>query len=117
MRASLILGLIVGLLTGLLLSNQLAISQGESLPTPAREGPGRYQIAGHSTYPPLLLDSTTGASWILLSTANGEERRWAWERIKMISVPEDDSESRHRAVAPVLEHPRDLNRQIRFSRP
>lgn len=114
MRASLILGLIVGLLTGLLLSNQLATSQGDSPPAPAREGPGRYQIAGHSTYPPLLLDSETGTSWVLMSTADGEERRWTWERIKMPAVSDEDFGNPYRGVAPVQEHPRRPKRQISF---
>ncbi|HSF34182.1 MAG TPA: hypothetical protein VLK82_27475 [Candidatus Tectomicrobia bacterium] len=83
MRTSLIFGLFIGLLAGLLLSGQVATSQEEPFPTPALEARGRFQIAGHSTYPPLLLDSETGTSWILMSTADGEERRWVWEPIEL----------------------------------
>ncbi|MBI3329247.1 MAG: hypothetical protein HYZ81_21415 [Nitrospinae bacterium] len=114
MRASLILGLIVGLLTGLVLSNQLASSQGDSPPSPAREGPGRFQIAGHSTYPPLLLDSETGASWILVSAVDGEERRWVWEPIKLTTPPEDELDNKQRGTAPVQVQPRRPKRQITF---
>jgi hypothetical protein len=80
MRLSLVVGLLVGLLAGLFLSGQVATSQEDLLPLPGAEGRGRYQIAGHSTYPPLLLDSETGTSWILMSTAEGEDRHWVWER-------------------------------------
>jgi hypothetical protein len=87
MRTSLILSLLIGLLAGFLLSGQVATSQEEPFPGPNLEGRGRFQIAGHSTYPPLLLDSETGTSWILMSASDGEERRWVWEPIE-IGVPE-----------------------------
>ena len=83
MRTSLILGLLIGLLAGFLLSGQVATSQEEPFPMPNPEGRGRFQIAGHSTYPPLLLDSETGTSWILMSASDGEERHWVWEPIEI----------------------------------
>jgi hypothetical protein len=98
MRISVILGLLIGLFTGLLLAGHVAVSQEEPLPAPDREGHGRFRIAGHSTYPPLLLDSTTGASWILMSAADGEERRWVWEPIEMRVAPESPEQSRGRDI-------------------
>jgi len=106
MRASLIIGLLTGLLLGLLLSTQLATSQEDSSPSPGREGSGRYRIAGHSTYPPLLLDSETGTSWILMSTPDGDERRWTWERIEMGSGPQDEVDGKERGVTRVPQAPR-----------
>lgn len=114
MRASLIVGLLTGLLLGLLLSTQLATSQEDSPPSPGREGSGRYRIAGHSTYPPLLLDSETGTSWILMSTPDGEERRWTWERIEMGSAPQNDADGKERGVARVPQPPRRPKSQILF---
>ena len=114
MRASWILGLLLGLLVGLVFSSQLATSQEERLPAPGREGRGRYQIAGHSTYPPLLLDSDTGAAWILMSTPDGEERRWVWERIEMSDIPERGGEREGRGVARVPESSRRPKRQLFF---
>ena len=83
MRMLSIVGLLIGLLAGFLLSGQVATSQEDPFPTSTPEGRGRFQIAGHSTYPPLLLDSETGTSWILLSESDGEERRWVWEPIEI----------------------------------
>ncbi len=114
MRASWILGLLMGLLAALLLSNQLATSQEERSPTPGQEGRGRYQIAGHSTYPPLLLDSETGTAWILMSTPDGEERRWIWERIEMSPVPQNEEEKEGRGVARVPQSPQRPKRQLIF---
>jgi hypothetical protein len=97
MRVSLILALLIGLLGGFLLGNQGAISQEDSLPSPGQDGGGRYQIAGHSTYPPLLLDTETGTSWILMSTTDEEERRWIWEPIEMgiLTAPPSQSNGRY----------------------
>jgi len=114
MRASWILGLLLGLLAGLFLSNQLATSQEEHSPTPGRAGRGRYQIAGHSTYPPLLLDSETGSAWILMSTPDGDERRWIWERIEMSAGPQDEEEKEGRGVARVPASPQRPKRQLTF---
>ena len=114
MRASWILGLLMGLLAGLLLSNQLATSQEDRLPAPGREGRGRYQIAGHSTYPPLLLDSETGAAWILMSTPDGEERRWIWERIEMSAAPQIGEEREGQGVVRVPESAQRPKRQLIF---
>jgi hypothetical protein len=114
MRTSLIVGLLAGLLLGLLLSTQRATSQEDHFPAPVYEGRGRYKIAGHSTYPPLLLDSETGTSWILMSTADGESRRWTWERIEMSGGPQNDSDGGERGVARVPQPPRDSKHQIFF---
>jgi len=81
MRTALVLSLLIGLLAGFLLSGRVAISQEEPFAAPDPEGRGRFQIAGHSTYPPLLLDSETGTSWILMSASDGDERHWVWEPI------------------------------------
>jgi hypothetical protein len=83
MRLTLIIGLLSGLFAGFLLSGGVATSQEEPFAVPNPEGRGRFQIAGHSTYPPLLLDSETGTSWILMSDSDGEERRWVWEPIEV----------------------------------
>jgi len=82
MRTALIVGLLIGLLAGVLLSGQVATSQEEPFAVPNPVERGRFQIAGHSTYPPLLLDSETGISWILMSASDGEERHWVWEPIE-----------------------------------
>jgi hypothetical protein len=97
MRVSLILALLIGLLGGFLLGNQGAISQEDGLPSPGQEGGGRYRIGGHSTYPPLLIDTETGTSWILMSTTDDEERRWIWEPIEMgiLAAPPSQSNGRY----------------------
>jgi hypothetical protein len=82
MRTALIACLLIGLLAGFMLSGRVATSQEEPFAVPNPEGRGRFQIAGHSTYPPLLLDSETGTSWILMSTSDGEARHWVWEPIE-----------------------------------
>jgi hypothetical protein len=112
MRTSLILGLLIGLLAGLLLSGRLATSQEEPLPMPAPEGRGRFQIAGHSTYPPLLLDSETGNSWILMSSSDGEDRHWVWEPIELGVLAPSPSPSTGRDVARTPEPPRPSHRPI-----
>lgn len=94
MRISLILALLIGLLGGLLLNNQRVNSQEEMPAFPGQEGVGRYRIAGHSTYPPLLLDTETGTSWILMSTTDEEERRWIWEPIEVGILSSPPSQSR-----------------------
>jgi hypothetical protein len=99
MRTSLIFGLLIGMLAGFLLSSQVATSQEEPFPMPAPEARGRFQIAGHSTYPPLLLDSETGTSWILMSTTDGEERRWVWEPIELGAFEPSPSPSAGRDIA------------------
>jgi hypothetical protein len=116
MRLSLVVGLLVGLLAGLFLSGQVATSQEDLLPLPGAEGRGRYQIAGHSTYPPLLLDSETGTSWILMSTAEGEERHWVWEPIDIGSLPPTPSQNTGRDIARTPELPRSLTRQVAASK-
>src|SRR5262245_23702328 len=98
MRMLLIIGLLIGLLAGFLLSGQMATSQEESSSAAAPEGRGRFQIAGHSTYPPLLLDSETGTSWILMSESDGEERRWVWEPIEIGDLEPSSSPSRGRDI-------------------
>src|SRR5919109_3496517 len=116
MRTSLIGGLLIGLLGGFLLSGQMATSQEEPFPaTP--EGRGRFQIAGHSTYPPLLLDSETGNSWILMSASDGEERRWVWEPIEMSVPPQSPSQSRGRDVVRLPQLPQHPQRQIVLGKP
>jgi hypothetical protein len=112
MRISLLLSLLLGLLMGFLLSNQVATSQEEPIPIPGREGRGRYQIAGHSTYPPLLLDSETGNSWILMSASDGEERRWVWEPIEIGVPPQSPSQSRGRDIVRMPQPPPHPQRQI-----
>jgi hypothetical protein len=112
MRIALLLSLVLGLLMGFLLSNPVATSQEEPMPMPGREGHGRYQIAGHSTYPPLLLDSETGNSWILMSASDGEERRWVWEPIEMGVPPQSPSQSRGRDVVRMPQPPQPPQRQI-----
>lgn len=112
MRTSLILGLLVGLLAGFLLSGQVATSQEEPFPMPASEGRGRFQIAGHSTYPPLLLDSETGTSWILMSATEGEERRWVWEPIDISVLEPSPSPSTGRDVARMLAPPQTPQRKV-----
>ena len=112
MRMSLIVGLLIGLLAGFMLSGQVATSQEEPFPMPTPEGRGRFQIAGHSTYPPLLLDSETGTSWILMSAADGEERRWVWEPIE-IGVPEPSpSPSTGRDIARTQPPPQPSYRKV-----
>jgi hypothetical protein len=117
MRISLILSLVLGLLMGFLLSNQVATSQEEPLPIPGREVRGRFQIAGHSTYPPLLLDSETGNSWILMSASDGEERRWVWEPIEMGVPPQSPSQSRGRDVVRLPQPPQHPQRQVVLGKP
>ncbi len=112
MRISLIVSLLIGLLAGLLLSSQVATSQEESFPTPGAEGRGRFQIAGHSTYPPLLLDSETGTSWILMSTPEGEDRRWVWEPVEIGVLPPSPSQNTGRDIARTPELPRSSHRQV-----
>jgi hypothetical protein len=116
MRISLIVGLLIGLLAGLLLSGQVATSQEEPFPMPAPEGRGRFQIAGHSTYPPLLLDSETGTSWILMSTADGEERHWVWEPIEVGVLEPSPSPSTGRDIARTPAPPRPPHRQVSTSK-
>jgi hypothetical protein len=116
MRTSLIFGLLIGLLAGFLLSGQLATSQEEPLPPPAPEGRGRFQIAGHSTYPPLLLDSETGTSWILMSTADDEERRWMWEPIELGILEPGSSPSRGRDIARLPAPSQPLHRKVAASK-
>jgi hypothetical protein len=99
MRVSFVLALLIGLLGGFLLSNQTATPQEDLLPSPGHEGGGRYRIAGHSTYPPLLIDTETGTSWILMSTSDDEERRWVWEPIEMGILSSPPSQSRGRYIA------------------
>jgi hypothetical protein len=99
MRVSLIMALLVGLSGGFLLSHQSATSQEDALPFNGHEGGGRYRIAGHSTYPPLLLDTETGTSWILMSTTDDEERRWVWEPIEMGILTSPPAQSRGRYIA------------------
>jgi hypothetical protein len=112
MRTSLILGLLVGLLAGFLLSGQVATSQEEPFPMPTLEGRGRFQIAGHSTYPPLLLDSETGTSWILMSATEGEERRWVWEPIEISVLEPSPSPSTGRDIARMLAPPHPPQRKV-----
>ena len=116
MRMSLILGLCVGLLAGFLLSGQVATSQEEALPLSTPEGRGRFQIAGHSTYPPLLLDSETGTSWILMSTTDGEERRWVWEPIELGALEPSPSPSMGRDIARTPAPPQRFHRQASTSK-
>jgi hypothetical protein len=117
MRMSLIVSLFIGLLAGFLLSGQVATSQEELFPMPGPEGRGRFQIAGHSTYPPLLLDSETGTSWILMSSAEGEERHWVWEPIEIGALPPSPSPSTGRDIARTPELPRPFHRQVSASKP
>jgi hypothetical protein len=112
MRTSLILGLLVGLLAGFLLSGQVATSQEEPFPMPTLEERGRFQIAGHSTYPPLLLDSETGTSWILMSATEGEERRWVWEPIEISVLEPSPSPSTGRDIARMLAPPHPPQRKV-----
>jgi hypothetical protein len=112
MRTSLILGLFMGLLAGFLLGGQAATSQEEPFPMPTPEGRGRFQIAGHSTYPPLLLDSETGTSWILMSASDGEERRWVWEPIEIGVLEPSPSPSTGRDIARMLAPPRPAHRKV-----
>ena len=112
MRLSLIIGLLIGMLVGFFVSGQVATSQEEPFPMPEPEGRGRYQIAGHSTYPPLLLDSETGNSWILMSTAEGEDRHWVWEPIELGVLSPSPSQSTGRDIARTPELPRPSRRQI-----
>ncbi len=116
MRTSLMVGLLIGLLAGFFLSGQVATSQEEPLPMPGPEGRGRFQIAGHSTYPPLLLDSETGTSWILMSSADGEDRHWVWEPIEMGVLPPSPSQSTGREVARTPALPRPSHRQALASK-
>jgi hypothetical protein len=112
MRTSLILGLLIGLLAGFLLSGQVATSQEEPFPIPNPEGRGRFQIAGHSTYPPLLLDSETGTSWILMSASDGEERHWVWEPIEIGVVEPTPSPSTGRDIARLPAPPPASHRKV-----
>jgi hypothetical protein len=112
MRTSLIVGLLMGLLAGLLLSGQVATSQEEPFPPTTPEGGGKFQIAGHSTYPPLLLDSETGNSWILMSDSDGEERRWVWEPIELGIFEPSPSPSRGRDIARMQAPPQPSQRKV-----
>ena len=116
MRTSLIGGLLIGLLAGFLLSGQGATSQEEPFPSTTPEGRGRFQIAGHSTYPPLLLDSETGTSWILLSEVDGEERRWVWEPIEIGVLEPNPSSGRGRDIARMGVPQQRSQRQVTASR-
>lgn len=116
MRTVLIVSLLIGLLAGLLLSGQVATSQEEPFPGPNPEGRGRFQIAGHSTYPPLLLDSETGTSWILMSASDGEERHWVWEPIEVGALEPGPSPSRGRDIAQLTAPPRASHRKLVASR-
>jgi hypothetical protein len=116
MRTSLIVSLLVGLLAGFLLSGQVATSQEEPFPIPTSEGRGRFQIAGHSTYPPLLLDSETGTSWILMSTTDGEERRWVWEPIELGVLEPSPSQSMGRDIARTPAPPQPSHRRVSMSK-
>jgi hypothetical protein len=117
MRLSLVIGLLIGPMAGLFLSGQVATSQEDTLPLPGSEARGRFQIAGHSTYPPLLLDSETGMSWILMSTADdGEERRWVWEPIELGVLPPSPSQNTGRDIARLPEFPRPAHRQVSTSK-
>jgi hypothetical protein len=116
MRTSLIVGLLIGLLAGFLISGQVATSQEESIPMPAPEGRGRFQIAGHSTYPPLLLDSETGTSWILMSTSDGEERRWVWEPIEITALEPMPSPSTGRDIARLPAPSQPFHRKVAASK-
>ena len=112
MRTLLIIGLLIGLLAGVLLSGQVATSQEEPFPTTTPEGRGRFQIAGHSTYPPLLLDSETGTSWILMSESDGEERRWVWEPIEIGVLESNPSPSRGHDIVRMPVPPQPSRRQV-----
>jgi hypothetical protein len=117
MRTSLIIGLLIGLLAGFMLSGRVATSQEEPFPLPNPEGRGRFQIAGHSTYPPLLLDSETGTSWILMSTSDdGEERRWVWEPIELGVLEPSPSPSTGRDIARMPAPPQPSHRKVAASR-
>jgi hypothetical protein len=116
MRTLLIIGLLIGLLAGLLLSGQVATSQEEPFPATTPEGRGRFQIAGHSTYPPLLLDSETGTSWILMSDSDGEERRWVWEPIEIGVLEPSPAPSRGRDIVRMQVPPPRSQRQVAASK-
>jgi hypothetical protein len=117
MRTSLIIGLLIGLLAGFMLSGRVATSQEEPFPLPNPEGRGRFQIAGHSTYPPLLLDSETGTSWILMSTSDdGEERRWVWEPIELGVLEPSPSPSTGRDIARMPAPPQPSHRKVAAAR-
>jgi hypothetical protein len=116
MRTSLIVGLLIGLLAGFLLSGQVATSQEEPFPGQVPEARGRFQIAGHSTYPPLLLDSETGTSWILMSTSDEEERRWVWEPIELSVLEPSPSPSTGRDIAQMPARPHPRHRQVSASK-
>jgi hypothetical protein len=116
MRTSLIIGLLLGLLAGFLLSGEVATSQEEPFSLPTPEGRARFQIAGHSTYPPLLLDSETGTSWILMSTSDGEERRWVWEPIEIGVLEPSPSPSTGRNIARMLVPPQSSHRKVAASK-
>jgi hypothetical protein len=117
MRTPLIIGFSIGLLAGFILSGQVATSQEEPFPTPASDARGRFQIAGHSTYPPLLLDSETGTSWILMSTAiDDEERRWVWEPIELGIMEPMPSPSMGRDTARLPTPPQPSHRKVAASK-
>jgi hypothetical protein len=113
---SLIVSLLIGLLAGFLLSGQVVTSQEDSIPIPGADGRGRFQIAGHSTYPPLLIDSETGTSWILMSTAEGEVRQWVWEPIEIAELSPNPPQNTGRDIARTPERPRSFHRQVSASR-
>jgi hypothetical protein len=116
MRSLLIIGLLIGLLAGLLLSSQVATSQEDPFPPSTPEARGRFQIAGHSTYPPLLLDSETGTSWILLSESDGEGSRWVWEPIEIGMVESNPSSGRGRDIVRIQVPHQRSQRQVTASR-
>jgi hypothetical protein len=116
MRMLSIVGLLIGLSAGFLLSGQVATSQEEPLPPSTPEERGRFQIAGHSTYPPLLLDSETGTSWILLSESDGEERRWVWEPIEIGALEPSPAPGMGRDIVRMRVPPRPAQRQVAVSK-
>jgi hypothetical protein len=116
MRTVSIVSLLIGLLAGFILSGQVATSQEEPFPVPNSEGRGRFQIAGHSTYPPLLLDSESGTSWILMSASDGEERHWVWEPIELGVVEPGPSSNMGRDIARMPTHPPASHRKVGASK-
>ena len=112
MRTALVVSLLIGLLAGFLLSGRVAISQEEPFAALNPEGRGRFQIAGHSTYPPLLLDSDTGTSWILTSASDGDERHWVWEPIEAAILEPDSAPGMGREMVQVPAPPLTARRKL-----
>jgi hypothetical protein len=112
MHTALIVSLLIGLLAGFMLSGRVATSQEEPFAVPNVEGRGRFQIAGHSTYPPLLLDSETGTSWILMSASDGEERHWVWEPIEAGALEPGPSPGMGRDIAQLPAPPLTAHRKL-----